>query len=178
MIVEAAVKLFVKHGFDKTSTANISRKAGVATGTLFVHFKSKEELIGSIYNETKRDMLESIRHDISDRDTLEQIIRKSCRNGIFWGLENYDKIRFVFQVKSSPYVSLASREMQKEDRHYRKLLRSGSRQKILKKLPPDYIMDVLTSHVSASVDYLVSNKSKDHKLVDLFVDSIWDSIRY
>ncbi|MDD3246000.1 MAG: TetR/AcrR family transcriptional regulator [Methanosarcina sp.] len=44
-IIETALKLFTERGFHGTSTAQISKEAGVATGTLFNYFPTKEDLV-------------------------------------------------------------------------------------------------------------------------------------
>lgn len=44
-IMEAALKLFTERGFHGTTTTQISKEAGVATGTLFNYFPTKEDLI-------------------------------------------------------------------------------------------------------------------------------------
>jgi len=44
-IVSAAMELFAKKGFDKTTVDEIVAKAGVAKGTFYLYFKSKEDLI-------------------------------------------------------------------------------------------------------------------------------------
>ena len=41
--------LFVDQGIQKTSMAQISETSGVAVGTIYHHFKSKEELIEGVY---------------------------------------------------------------------------------------------------------------------------------
>jgi AcrR family transcriptional regulator len=43
-ILEAALKLFQDKGLEGTTTKEISRKAGIAEGTLFNYFKTKEDL--------------------------------------------------------------------------------------------------------------------------------------
>jgi AcrR family transcriptional regulator len=43
-ILAAALKLFAEKGFYKTNTKAISRKAGIAEGTLFNYFETKEDL--------------------------------------------------------------------------------------------------------------------------------------
>ncbi len=43
-ILVAALELFREHGLDGTTTKQISRKAGIAEGTLFNYFKTKEDL--------------------------------------------------------------------------------------------------------------------------------------
>ncbi len=44
-ILHAARSLFAEKGFDGTSTAEIAERAGVAHGTVFHHFKTKENLL-------------------------------------------------------------------------------------------------------------------------------------
>jgi len=46
-IMRAAIACIADKGLDRTSVADIRRKAGVSTGTLYVHFKSKDDLISA-----------------------------------------------------------------------------------------------------------------------------------
>src|ERR1700704_5000729 len=43
-IVKAALSLFQTKGFDATTTKAIARKAGIAEGTVFNYFKSKDDI--------------------------------------------------------------------------------------------------------------------------------------
>lgn len=47
-ILDAAEELFVTKGFDKTSTNDILERVGIARGTLYYHFKSKEEILNAM----------------------------------------------------------------------------------------------------------------------------------
>ena len=48
MILAAATELFARQGFNETATSEVAKKAGVAQGTIFHHFKSKENLLIAI----------------------------------------------------------------------------------------------------------------------------------
>jgi AcrR family transcriptional regulator len=50
-IVEAARQLFASQGFHATTTREIARAAGLATGTMFNYFSSKEAIVGSLASE-------------------------------------------------------------------------------------------------------------------------------
>ena len=47
-ILDAAELLFETKGFDGTSTTDILNEAGIARGTLYYHFKSKEDILDAI----------------------------------------------------------------------------------------------------------------------------------
>ncbi|SNX54249.1 TetR/AcrR family transcriptional regulator [Thermoanaerobacterium sp. RBIITD] len=47
-IFESAVDLFCEKGFDRTTTSEIAKKAGVAEGTIFRYFKTKKDILSSI----------------------------------------------------------------------------------------------------------------------------------
>jgi len=47
-IVDAAVELFRTRGFDATTTRDIAKGAGIATGTLFNYFDTKEAIVASL----------------------------------------------------------------------------------------------------------------------------------
>lgn len=47
-ILDVAEKLFVAKGFDQTSTNDILKEIGIARGTLYYHFKSKEDILDAM----------------------------------------------------------------------------------------------------------------------------------
>jgi len=50
-ILEVARQLFASQGFHETTTREIARAAGLATGTMFNYFSSKEAIVGSLASE-------------------------------------------------------------------------------------------------------------------------------
>jgi AcrR family transcriptional regulator len=57
-ILNAALELFRKHGLDGTTTKQISRRAGIAEGTLFNYFKTKEDLALYFFQKETHDLIE------------------------------------------------------------------------------------------------------------------------
>jgi AcrR family transcriptional regulator len=56
-ILEAALQLFHEKGLDHTTTKEISRKAGIAEGTLFNYFKTKEDLALYFFQKETEDLI-------------------------------------------------------------------------------------------------------------------------
>jgi AcrR family transcriptional regulator len=68
-IIEGARQVFMAHGFDAASMGEIARVAGVSKGTLYVYFKSKEELFEAIVGQQCRAQAQQIFNlDAEDRD--------------------------------------------------------------------------------------------------------------
>jgi TetR/AcrR family fatty acid metabolism transcriptional regulator len=61
LILKAAIKVFARYGFSRARTAVIAREARVAEGTIYNYFKSKDDLILTIFEQTWRDMIRTLR---------------------------------------------------------------------------------------------------------------------
>ncbi len=61
-ILVAATQLFARNGFQGTSMAELAKLTGAARGTIFHHFKNKEDLFLNILNNVKEDILSAVRH--------------------------------------------------------------------------------------------------------------------
>jgi len=57
-ILDVAERLFGTKGFDSTSTGDILNEIGIARGTLYYHFKSKEEILDAIISRMMNRMIE------------------------------------------------------------------------------------------------------------------------
>ncbi|WP_440946029.1 TetR/AcrR family transcriptional regulator [Methanosarcina sp. T3] len=127
-IMDAALKLFTERGFHGTSTAQISKDAGVATGTLFNYFPTKEDLINSLYFEVKGELSQAMGKDIEAESTFQDKLRKIWSNLVKWGVDNQEEFLFVGQFCSSPYITKFTRdEVMKEYVFLHKLVDEGIR---------------------------------------------------
>ena len=61
LILDAAVRVFARKGYHTCRVGDIAEEAGVAHGLLYHYFRSKEELLETIFRETWRDLLDAVR---------------------------------------------------------------------------------------------------------------------
>ena len=59
--LRAALTLFARHGFNRTSMADVAEAAGISRATLYVHFKDKAALFDGLADNLVRDALASMR---------------------------------------------------------------------------------------------------------------------
>lgn len=62
-IVKAALSLFQSKGFDETTTKAIAKKAGIAEGTVFNYFPTKEDIALHFFNEELDHAIASVRRN-------------------------------------------------------------------------------------------------------------------
>lgn len=110
-LLQAALKLFTERGFHGTSTAQISKEAGVATGTLFNYFPTKEDLINALYFDVKGKLSRSMGKDLETQSTFHDKLKKIWYNMTEWGINNPEDFLFVGQFCSSPYITSYTREI-------------------------------------------------------------------
>jgi AcrR family transcriptional regulator len=66
-ILDVAEQLFVEKGFDNTSTNDIINEIGIARGTLYYHFKSKEDILDTIVERIRREKIAEAAAIVADR---------------------------------------------------------------------------------------------------------------
>src|SRR5215475_6020168 len=90
-ILDAAISVFAEQGFWDTPTSLISKTAGVADGTLFNYFKTKDDLIHEVYLELKRELSGYLLDGLGNYDTLHDKMRHIWNHYVEWGVQNPDK---------------------------------------------------------------------------------------
>src|ERR1043166_3191997 len=79
VILRAATRVFARNGYFNAKVADIARAADVADGTVYLYFKSKEEILHSIFDQNMTDAIASGRELIKaladPREKLRRIAR-------------------------------------------------------------------------------------------------------
>ena len=76
LILRAATKLFARRGFFNAQVADVAREAGVAAGTVYLYFQSKDDLLISIFERTMHEGLEAGRQALAGvSDPVERLRR-------------------------------------------------------------------------------------------------------
>jgi TetR/AcrR family fatty acid metabolism transcriptional regulator len=78
-ILTAAERIFARHGFFAAKVADVAKEAGVADGTIYLYFKSKDDLLISVFERRMQQLLAEIRaavvHKARPRDQLRAFVK-------------------------------------------------------------------------------------------------------
>lgn len=102
-ILEAAIETFAEKGFAATSTSEIAKKAGVAEGTIFRHYKTKKELLMKIVSPMMFKLIGPIvindLYKVLDQefDDFEEFLRAMIDNREQFLKNNIKTIRILIQ---------------------------------------------------------------------------------
>src|SRR5689334_19657117 len=98
LILRAATDVFANRGFFNAQVADVARAAGIAAGTVYLYFRSKDDLLVSIFERTMRDGLAAGREAVADvRDPRERLRRLA--RGHLSRLGHDRNLAVVFQVE-------------------------------------------------------------------------------
>lgn len=72
-ILDAAERIFARSGFFAAKVADVAKEAGVADGTIYLYFKSKDDLLISLFERRMQQLNEALRAATDGKPPLEQL---------------------------------------------------------------------------------------------------------
>jgi len=104
-ILQTAMRLFVDKGIQATPTSRIAKEAGVATGTLFHHFSSKEDLIHALYHDIYMRIIDYQKKHLDNALPPEERLYQVWKLDIEWGTQNVEYSHFLERYSLFYYAS-------------------------------------------------------------------------
>lgn len=181
LIIETALKLFVENGFHGTATSRIAQESGVANGTLFNYFATKEILIVEIFNSIVKKKDDFIIESIESHSVSKESFRSLFIAALHWNLENPASFHYLQQFTNSPYSKSAiTRTLSHDEQPLFVLIQKGIDLVVLKPLPVAFIFSLFTAQINGVYDYLISeNIAKDatEELINETFELLWKMIK-
>nr|WP_233629290.1 TetR/AcrR family transcriptional regulator [Burkholderia cenocepacia] len=107
-ILAAAARALAEDGASAT-TARIAKLAGVAEGTVFTYFETKDALLNALYLSLKAGLREAMMTGFPEHAPAEQAVRHAWNGYVSWGVANPDGRRALQQLGVSGRIDDAHR---------------------------------------------------------------------
>jgi AcrR family transcriptional regulator len=101
LILDAAREIFVRQGYESFSMRKLAEKIEYSPGSVYLHFKNKEELFECLVDESFARLLKTLsalRNGKELQDPVEEL-KKGMRAYVEFGLRNPNDYRFAFMLK-------------------------------------------------------------------------------
>jgi AcrR family transcriptional regulator len=177
-ILDAATRLFAERGLTGAPTSEISKQAGVAEGTLFTYFKTKDDLINALYREIKLELADGMMSDFPRKKNVGIRLRHVWDHWVSWGIANPKERKVLAQLTVSEVLTKESRDAGSAPFvEFRNMIRDAIEQQIFRNdVPVELISKSLGALVEATMDLTVSNRSKAKQYRDSGFQMFWAGI--
>src|SRR6266511_4279226 len=177
-LVRAALELFTAQGYHDTTTPQISKKAGVAEGTIYRHFDGKQHLLNELYRAGARWAAKLVKEadalKVGPREKLAELAR-----GLVTGAAHEAAVARLFFIQRQE--DLLDDESRKTARDFRlgleSLIAQGKADGSVKAGAAEVWAGVWLGVVTLVIDRVSAKEWPDsHAGVKLALDAAWDAI--
>src|SRR3979411_2458743 len=161
-ILDAATRLFAERGLTAAPTSEISKAAGVAEGTLFTYFKTKDDLINALYREIKLELADAMMSDFPRKKHVRTRLRHAWDRYVNWGIAHPKQRKVLGQLQVSEALTKESKDASGPPFvEFQIMIRDAIEQRVFRNdLPAELVSKALAALVEATIDLTVSNPSK------------------
>ena len=169
LILKAATKIFARHGFFHSQVADVAKAAGVAAGTVYLYFRSKDDLLTSIFEHSMTRALDNAADAVDGVDDPVERIRRLARVHL-GGLGRDRDLAVVFQVELRQSTKFMARFSAAQVRTYLGRLRDAvADAQASGQFRGDVNPTLASKAIFGALDEMATNwilSSRQHSLVD------------
>jgi AcrR family transcriptional regulator len=174
-ILDSATRVFAERGLTAAPTSEISKQAGVAEGTLFTYFKTKDDLINALYREIKLELADAMMSSFPRKKSVRTRLRHVWDGYVNWGVKNPEQRKVLAQLQVSGMLSKESIEAGSAPFvEMQNMIRNAIGQRILRQdLPIELISKMLAAVAEATMDLIVLKPAMANKYRDGGFEIYW-----
>lgn len=115
-ILDAALECFTKKGFSATTMADIRELAGASTGSIYHHFKSKEQLAAELYLDGVRSAQQHGLGALLGQSSVELGIRGIVEAYLDWVHDHARLASFLFTMRHADFLQAVEDDLERAER--------------------------------------------------------------
>lgn len=178
-IFTATLSLVKEKGVAGITMGEIAKAAKIATGTLYIYFKSKDELINALFTECRKAAAAIYFDNYDESLPFEKGFKLIWLNLLKFRMEHFKEAVFMDQCYHSPYITESTKEITKKMvQPLYKLVEKGKKENLLKEADSFILLIYMVGCINEFVKHSIySNKKITHTLVDQMFHMCWDGLK-
>ena len=178
-ILKSTLELIKDNGFHGTPISMIAKHAGVASGTIYHYFPSKDAIIVELHQRIKTEMVAAMFSKTNTSRSYKQQFFDGWINLCKYFINNPSALFFNEQFTSSPYIkTLSKKDAKGSVSRFNEFFQYGMDKGYLKKMEYLLIASAVFGCIRATAKYHVTGRFgfKDADLCKM-ANIIWDGIK-
>lgn len=178
-IFRATLQLVNEKGVAGITMGEIARAANIATGTLYIYFKSKDELINALFTECRKAAVDIYFMDYEESDPFKKGFKVIWLNLLKFRTEHFEEAVFMDQCYHSPFITETTKEITKKlTQPLHKLVARGKEEGFLKEADSFVLLTYVVGGINEFVKHSIySNKKITKPLIEQMFNICWDGIK-
>lgn len=178
-IFKATLNLVKEKGLAGITMCDISKEASIATGTLYIYFKNKDELIKELFAECREKSARQYFADLDDNASFEERMQKVFTNIITYKRIYFEVSAFLEQSYHSPFVCITDlKKKQKALQPLFDLVEEGIATKKIKAVDVELIISYMFGIINEMVKKTYfSNKKISPSTLEQLYSMFWNGIK-
>jgi AcrR family transcriptional regulator len=181
-IVRAGLELIVEHGFQGATMAMIAARAGVAAGTSYLYFESKDVLIKELYREIEERIRAFLQEGYSTEMPFREQFLHLGTKLLQYCIDNHLDFRYLEQFHNSPYGVACRRDeiLGKPENTdiFINFFVQGRDQQVVRNLPLVVLFALAFGPLLlVARDHILGFIMLDDGLIEQIVTACWDSLK-
>jgi AcrR family transcriptional regulator len=171
-----ALNLFVARGIDKTSTNLIAKESEVASGTIFVHFENKQDLVNQVYLAAKNRFFQSLETSIKPKSVFKKNIQNIAADTINHFII-YPK-DFYFITSIEPEIDISKEFIKQVDtklEELKKYLQLGIKEGEIKDVEVNLLFEITWNCLIPIIRHYHQQETAKAKKIHL--EMVWDLVK-
>ena len=175
-ILAAATQVIAEQGLG-APTARIAKVAGVAEGTLFTYFESKDVLLNELYLDIKAHMREAMMGAYPKAESIEKRARYAWLQYVDWGVAFPDKRRTVAQLAVSERLSGQTRAAgMRAFADVNEMLEASIASGALRDQPPAFLAAIMGSLADTTMEFIERDPAHAERYREAGLEAFWNAI--
>ena len=175
-ILAAATQVIAEQGLG-APTARIAKVAGVAEGTLFTYFESKDALLNELYLDIKSDMREVMMAGYPKAASIRARSRHVWQKYVDWGVAFPHKRRAVAQLAVSDRLSESTRAAGMQAfADVNEMMQASIASGVLRDHPPAFAAAIMGALADTTMEFIGREPTQAEQYRDAGFEAFWNAV--
>ena len=177
-ILEAAIDLFAERGVWATPTSAISKAAGIAEGTLFTYFATKDVLLNELYRTLKLELADALLVAFPSNADVRDKFRHIWNQYVSWGASHPERYKVMMQLNVSEQITSESKAVGYAPfAELEQAAAESIRQHLIQDYPVEFMAAVLGALAEATMAFMAhSSGAAVERYRSAGFEIFWDGI--